>query len=348
MKKICLLLLLAFCISFCPVVSADVDIDNSKGLYINGNYVYNNYYDGFSEELHYSDKWSYDFGNGYSCSIYETDYVDGYNDYTYFGIKIYHNGELYSDSYYPSDPGDRDKAVFKTALAYQPFSSSGYVNIYLYHTDEERYIGASCFLFRFYLSDIDFTEPTFTMALNNVSDPLTDEFYVEAVNGYSERGFIKTQYQANSDDDYTAVNELIVPADTTTRFTAKELNVTKAGRYTFTLYDPSSMLKGVQVLEITSDYVAPDDGVGGDDGDEDLFNFTELPEDANVLDYIKWFFINMLELFKGIGQCFKKFFAETKGLSQMLTEFFSFMPTEFTLILTFGIMFLVLLRFLGR
>lgn len=323
-----------------------------SGIYINGIYAYNSTHDLFSSSLSYSSGISeYNFGDGNICQIYDSNY--GSNNYTYFGVKIYRNYELYEDSDHEimCDPGEEDTATLKTAICYTPSSDYKSLTIYLYSTDEVRYIGARIRLFDLNVSDIDFTEPALTMTLNNVSDPLTDEFYVEAVNGYSERGFIKTQYQANADDDYTAVNELIVPADTTTRFTAKELNVTKAGRYTFTLYDPGSMLKGVQVLEITSDYVAPDDGSGGgsdDDTDEDLFNFIELPEDANILDYIKWICINMIELFKGLGRCIKKFVTQTREMSSILTKFFSFMPAEFTLILTLGMMFLVLLRFLGR
>lgn len=356
MKKICVLLVLAFCMSFCTVANADVDANvnlKDSAIYINGIYAYNTTHDLFSSSLSYSSGIrEYNFGNGNICQIYDSDYTNSSNNYTYFGLKIYRGYDLYSDNdhKFVCDPGEEDEVVLKTAICYAPSADYKEISVYIYATDDVRFFGQSQKLFDLEVSDIDFTEPTLTMTLNNVTDPLTDDFYVEAVNGYSERGFIKTQYQASSDDDYTAVNELTVPASSAAKFTAKELNVTKAGKYTFTLYDPSSMLKGVQVLEITSDYVAPDDGGGGsdDDTDEDLFNFVELPEDANVLDYIKYICTNVIELFKGIGRCIKKFVTQTKEMSSILTKFFSFMPTEFTLILTLGMMFLVLLRFLGR
>lgn len=359
MKKICLLLLLAFCMSFGSAVSVNADVDyDSDYLYINGVKCLNiDYYEKLKNNGKAKEEISVrvpDFRLlscfGYSFTYEVGEYKESLNARP-VSLNISHaDGRTGTRDTYLYCFDEKDGNCFIRFVPLYEYSS-GKITIHLCICDMYIVYHYQLAQFDLNVSDIDFTEPALTMTLNNVSDPLTDEFYVEAVNGYSERGFIKTQYQANADDDYTAVNELIVPADTTTRFTAKELNVTKAGRYTFTLYDPGSMLKGVQVLEITSDYVAPDDGSGGgsdDDTDEDLFNFIELPEDANILDYIKWICINMIELFKGLGRCIKKFVTQTREMSSILTKFFSFMPAEFTLILTLGMMFLVLLRFLGR
>lgn len=356
MKKICVLLLLAFCMSFCPVVSAanNSEILQSKDIaYINGTLMVN--YDYYSDvmEVDATDRF---IPNGFSSSSYFV-----FDDFSFsweysssdsaFNFAITSDGETKTSQYKIES---KHSNVLYCGFVYD-ISSSASISFYAinYNTKLEYYyvVYYSVVDFHYDFDDADISEPTLTMSLGNVSDPLTDDFYVEVVNGYSSDGYIKTQYQSNSDDSYTSVKELHVPANATTRFTAKELNVTKAGIYTFSLYDPDSYLKGIQILEITSDYVAPDDGSGGgsdDDTDEDLFNFTELPEDANVLDYIKWICTNMIELFKGLGRCIKNFVTQTKEMSSILTKFFSFMPTEFTLILTLGMMFLVLLRFLGR
>lgn len=347
MKKICLLLLLAFCMSFCPVVSAatNSEILQSKDIaYVNGQIMVN--YDYFIDCVSYNNK----VPNGFNTNKHHS-----FGDFSFSWdisngkctIKEIFNGET---TVTESTMSNKDCDELQCGFVYNVTDDRTYIEFRaLSYNTKNVYL--SCFRRTIYFDfdDADISDPTLTMSLGNVSDPLTDDFYVEAVNGYSSDGYIKTQYQSNSDDSYTSVKELHVPANTTTRFTAKELNVTKAGIYTFSLYDPDSYLKGIQVLEITSDYVAPDDSGGSDDDtDEDLFNFTELPEDANVLDYIKWICTNIIELFKGLGRCIKKFVTQTKEMSSILTKFFSFMPTEFTLILTLGMMFLVLLRFLGR
>lgn len=88
--------------------------------------------------------------------------------------------------------------------------------------------------------------------------------------------------------------------------------------------------------------------IPGFEGMEDLKPFPELPENANILDYIVWFFNCIGVLFENICIGMKNLWIGVKDVLGFIGQFFAFIPTPIWVLIILGLTVSVLLMVFGR
>lgn len=185
-----------------------------------------------------------------------------------------------------------------------------------------------------------------TMELCNVSTPLDDSFYLSVNNPMATTCVLKVTYQATSDDEFTSICTQDIEYSRTYNLTKQDLAMKKDGNYLFSLFDSFGNLLIVKKL---NDVVLVSNGGSGIDGNFGLaFNYPELPDNANVIDYIKWFCQCVVITFQSIGIVILEFSTSCSNFVRMITRFLNFMPKEFLVLLPIVLTVCVILRFLGR
>ena len=80
----------------------------------------------------------------------------------------------------------------------------------------------------------------------------------------------------------------------------------------------------------------------------DIFEYPELPDNANIIDYIKWICQCVFITITSIVKIVVNFTVACGKLARMLSSFFDFLPKEITYMIPIGFAFCLIARFLGR
>lgn len=188
-----------------------------------------------------------------------------------------------------------------------------------------------------------------TMELCNVNTPLDDSFYLSVNNPMGTTCVLKVTYQATSDDEFTSICTQDIEYSRTYNLTKQDLAMKKDGNYLFSLFDSFGNLLIVKKLDGV--VLVNGGGNGSADGNNNFglaFNYPELPDNANVIDYIKWFCQCVVITFQSIGIVILEFSTSCSNFVRMITRFLNFMPKEFLVLLPIVLTVCVILRFLGR
>lgn len=135
-----------------------------------------------------------------------------------------------------------------------------------------------------------------------------------------------------------------------------DLGLTEKGSFKFDLYDENDNLVQTDSIYISGyDYTGnsyhkdTENGNIVDDYDYDgLFDYPELPDDANVVDYIKWICQCIVVTFSSLAKVISNFTLSCANFAKMIMQFMNFMPTEFVVMIPIILAVCLLLRFLGR
>ena len=82
--------------------------------------------------------------------------------------------------------------------------------------------------------------------------------------------------------------------------------------------------------------------------DMDIFEYSELPDGANIIDYIKWICQCIFITITSIVKIVVNFTTACGKLARMLSAFFDFLPKEIAYMIPIGFAFCLIARFLGR
>ena len=82
--------------------------------------------------------------------------------------------------------------------------------------------------------------------------------------------------------------------------------------------------------------------------DSGLFQYPELPDGANIIDYIKWICLCVYITITSIITVITNFSLACAKFAKMIGSFFSFLPREFTFMIPIVLAICLLARFLGR
>ena len=88
--------------------------------------------------------------------------------------------------------------------------------------------------------------------------------------------------------------------------------------------------------------------VEGDESELSIEGAPILPDNATILDYVKYAVDSIIYVFSQIGLALKGLIGGIGDIGKILTGFFSFMPQPFTGIIILGLLIAIILRIFGR
>lgn len=135
-------------------------------------------------------------------------------------------------------------------------------------------------------------------------------------------------------------------------FYVQKLEIKEPGTWIFELYSSAKQVVQTDSINISGFAFAWNDDVTTpsiDDSTFDgLFEYPELPDDANIIDYIKWICQGIKITVTSIVEVVKDFTVSCASIGQMISDFFDFMPVEFRYIIVLVIAVALICRVLGR